>query len=238
MIQFLLIIIFASLLVCLATQPHIINSKYSTRHDITRKQRASPEANHKCVIAIKFQNQELLLETLMKVSNPESPEYGQYLSRTEISSLISNPAATTAVVSYLRGQGFEDIEVSKYGEFITVQAPISKWEHALSTEFHHFDRVDRKGVGMQPVMRALAMTMPSELVPHVHAIFTTVQMPLPSIYSEPQFTPQSVTTQDIGSLTPQLLKSFCKCTMQINSSISFSLTNLCSFFSISVRFNK
>ena len=126
---------------------------------------------------------ELVDLTLTEVSDPESPKYGQYLSRTEVAELTQNPESAEKVVDYLlKVPGMVSVSATKYHEFIVALAPISVWEKLFSTVFFKVVQAPTKSpntsiLSTKYAFRCLELSPLKELQDHIVTIFNTVQTP-------------------------------------------------------------
>ena len=92
------------------------------RPDINQLGRSNAEFSHKVVIAVRQLNLGLLEALVHNISNPDSKNYGQHQSITEIHALTSNDASTNYIMEYLERtwppKQFT-MEKSFFGDFIT-----------------------------------------------------------------------------------------------------------------------
>ena len=119
-----------------------------------------------------------LTRKLYDVSDPESENYGQHLTRSEVVTMISNPQGRDAVVKYLRLNGATVVSQTIDGDFITASATIDTWERIFDTEFFtfHQTQLNRK---VKEVIRAESYSIPRELKAHVKHVLRVVDIPLP-----------------------------------------------------------
>ena len=187
----------------------------SSRTDIIKKNRVSPDHIHEVIFAIQQKNVDLLTSILHDISDPESENYGEHRTREEIDAISDNPTAHKALLNYLHISGVAVIEQSLSREFITVQAPISFWEKELNTEFYVFHHTDSSET-VKKVARAEHYSVPRELHEHVAAVFHTVQMPM-AIWSSPVRRPVNSQVRNnsnihakavTGFVTPTLLNKY------------------------------
>ena len=71
----------------------------SSRTDLTKTSRASPDHIHEVVFAIQGNRMDDLTELLHDISDPNSENYGQHMTRAEIEQINSNSAARDIVES-------------------------------------------------------------------------------------------------------------------------------------------
>lgn len=150
----------------------------TSRTDLTKKSRASSDHIHEVIFAIQGNGLDDLTETLHDISDPNSDNYGQHMTRAQIEQISANPTARDIVLAHMREAGAQVISVSAYGEYITAQAPISVWEKTFDTEFFAFDHTHTLGSEPIEVIRAEKYSVPASLHEHLAYVFHTVQMPL------------------------------------------------------------
>lgn len=82
-------------------------------------------------------------------STPQSPKYRSWLTRDQISHLLTPPPlSVSTVVSYLKSFGISDsnIKVSRYGHLIRVKIPAKVAENMLGTTFARFRSESQRDV--------------------------------------------------------------------------------------------
>ena len=212
-----LVVLAVVLAVCSAADFQVMGeAKLARRRDLSQGARASPSQTHEVVFSVKRRNLDKLKSIVDGVSYPSSPSYGQYLSRSELAELTTDPVATGLVVEYLKSHPeINIVKQTRFGEFVTASAPISTWEAMFDTTFFEINRVDSKGQSVAPVSRALKYSVPSVLAPHLFAVLNTVQMP-PRLKARkmsrkklevPNANPSII---EFGSVTPALINQFCE----------------------------
>jgi len=149
------------------------NSKRRDDFKILQDVNADRDVSHEIVIATRQLNIETLERIVHQVSDPFSPEYGQYLSREDVGKLTSNRAALDAVKNYLEANDVLDYHQTLYGEYIKASAPRRKWEELFSTKFKAFKHISSETI----VFRSSSYTLDSSLVDHVIAVSNLVDLP-------------------------------------------------------------
>ncbi|KAJ7644369.1 subtilisin-like protein [Roridomyces roridus] len=111
-----------------------------------------------------------LEETLFAVSTPGSDLYGQHLSLEEAKAFMEPTTdSLNAVTAWLDSHGLQATVISPYGEWLSVQVPVSKANAMLDANFDTFTHVE---TGTQ-VIRTLAYSLPAELHAHIEALHPT-----------------------------------------------------------------
>lgn len=160
-------------------------ARLSSRTDLLRRHRMHHDYTHEVTFVIKQRNMEQLTEILRDVSNPISVNYGQHMTKKDISAMTSNLEAHTAVERYLYSIGATVISDTLSSEYIRASASISVWEETFDTTFFEFHQTHLNGdTGI--FVRAEKYSIPTVLDCHVESVFNTIQMPYRLIGSLPQ----------------------------------------------------
>lgn len=120
---------------------------------------ATQEHTVKAQIGLKQNNIKALQAKLMDISNPDSKNYGKWMSKEEIDALVAPSADNVkAVKSWLAGAGITEVSqpTSDYIEFVV---PVSKLETLLNTKYEAYHH---KATG-QVAARTLKYSVPKSL---------------------------------------------------------------------------
>ncbi|KAJ6536611.1 family S53 protease-like protein [Mycena vulgaris] len=111
-----------------------------------------------------------LEETLYAVSTPGSALYGQHLTLEEAKAFMEPSAESLAAVTeWLDSHGLKATVASPYGEWLTVNVPVSKANEMLDANYETFTHLE---TGKQ-IFRTLAYSLPAELHAHIEAMHPT-----------------------------------------------------------------
>lgn len=122
-------------------------------------------------------------------SSPNSPNYLKWMTYDEVTSLVANEQSHDAVVQWFKANNLSVQWTSRRKDYLRVQGTISQWESLLKTEFHAYldeslpERVaDLRGDPLhmeshRVFHRSKSYSLPEEMLPHITAIFNTVQAP-------------------------------------------------------------
>ncbi len=70
--------------------------------------------------------------TLLAVSDPDSPRYGQHLSNAEVHALVApTPECAAVVASFLSSSGIDGDAVTPNGDFVTATATVAQADALL-----------------------------------------------------------------------------------------------------------
>jgi tripeptidyl-peptidase I len=149
-----------------------------SRDDLHRRSRVDFNYVHEVIFMIHPKDIGELTRKLYDVSDPESENYGQHLTRSEVVTMISNPQGRDAVVKYLVLNGATVVSQTIDGDFITASATIDTWERIFDTEFFtfHQTQLNRK---VKEVIRAESYSIPRELKAHIKHVLRVVDIPFP-----------------------------------------------------------
>jgi len=87
--------------------------------------------------AVKQQNIEKLQEELMRVSDPDSPSYGEHLTNEEVHKLVAPKSEhIAAVLNFLESHGVQGISATPNSDQITAAVSVATAEKMLSAQYH------------------------------------------------------------------------------------------------------
>ncbi|KAF4983604.1 hypothetical protein FZEAL_1013 [Fusarium zealandicum] len=90
-------------------------------------------------IALSIQNVDLGVETLLRLSDPASPAYGQYMSAKEVSRMFEpKPSAVFGALKWLEDSGIDQsyVSFSHGGSHLSLDLPIQQAAQLLQTTFY------------------------------------------------------------------------------------------------------
>lgn len=123
--------------------------------------KAGKDTMIKAQIGLKQSNIEGLQAKLLDVSNPESSNYGKWLSKEEVAKYTAPPKGNAeAIKSWLNAHGIKDIE-QPTNDWIGFTVPVSTMEKLLGTEYEWF--VPKDGRVGQGIPRTKSYSVPKEL---------------------------------------------------------------------------
>ncbi|CAO2653241.1 Nn.00g026520.m01.CDS01 [Neocucurbitaria sp. VM-36] len=124
-------------------------------------------------IAVRSENRDLFERTLLEVSTPSHPRYGQHLKRDELKDLIKPRAeSTSAVLSWLESSGVESRDIHNDGEWINFYAPVKRAEEMMGTSFKTYQSEVRPAIKK---IRSLSYSVPNEVRSHIDMIQPTTR---------------------------------------------------------------
>jgi tripeptidyl-peptidase-1 len=127
-------------------------------------------------IALRVQDTNLAVETLLRISDPASPEYGQYLSATEVARLFKpNDNAIPGVLKWLSDSGIDQsyISFSYGGSHLSLYLPTQKAALLLQTTFYHQIHPETR----QERIACQYYHIPQPLTESIDYILTTTSIP-------------------------------------------------------------
>jgi tripeptidyl-peptidase-1 len=118
-------------------------------------------------------NHDLFDQTLMEISTPSHPRYGQHLKRDELKELVKPRAESTdAVLSWLKESGVASKDIENDGEWINFVAPVSTAEKMMATTFKTYQNSAREDIKR---IRALQYSVPVNVREHIDMIQPTTR---------------------------------------------------------------
>ena len=149
----------------------------SSRTDLHKIGRPDDSYLHEVIFVIQSRNVDELTRIVDDVSDPESMNYGQHMTREQVVDLTSNPESSAVVSAYLHANGAAIMSVTPGEEFVTAQAPISVWERLFKTRFYVIKQTHLDGDSTEAV-RAEEYWLSNEIHSHVICVINTVEMPI------------------------------------------------------------
>eukprot|EP00029_Vermamoeba_vermiformis_P011464 TRINITY_DN630_c0_g1_i1.p1 TRINITY_DN630_c0_g1~~TRINITY_DN630_c0_g1_i1.p1 ORF type:complete len:572 (+),score=192.55 TRINITY_DN630_c0_g1_i1:26-1717(+) len=138
-----------------------------TQHHVPAGWRSIEKINTKqdlhLIIALKQRNVDRLMEIFNAVSDPNSKEYGKFLTIDEIHSLVAPaPHAVDAVVSWLKQNNAKSVQHKN--DFLEVVIDVLDANKMLACEFHRFEH---GASGKRLIRSATPYSVPSDLAQHI-----------------------------------------------------------------------
>ncbi|KAJ7684326.1 subtilisin-like protein [Mycena polygramma] len=117
-----------------------------------------------------------LESALNAASFPDSPLYGQWLTKEEVEAFARPTAETTAAVTeWLSANGVESTTLTPAGDWISFAVPVSKANQMLRAEFSVFTHLDS---GKESI-RTLEYSLPAELSSQINLVAPTTSFSRP-----------------------------------------------------------
>lgn len=158
-----------------SARPSAKRTAYSVkeRHHVPRSWTkigpASKRDTLQLAIGLKQQNEGVIEQHLMEVSDPEHERYGQHLSHEEVNAIVApSEEALEAVQSWLADHGITDWVHNHAKDMIHCSIPIEKAERLLDTEYHVYKHEDGSEIN-----RAPEWSLPEFLHEHVDIVQPT-----------------------------------------------------------------
>ncbi|KAL8191487.1 UNVERIFIED_CONTAM: polynucleotide 3'-phosphatase [Gekko kuhli] len=129
--------------------------------------RVAPSEVLSLTLALRQQQVGRLAELVERLSAPDSPQYGQFLTLEEVRALVKPSSLTTGTVQkWLEAHGVQDCQAVHTGDFLQCQMPTRVAEQLLpGAQFHRYGNGERSAV-RSPSPYAL----PEELAEHVEFV--------------------------------------------------------------------
>ena len=135
------------------------------------------------MFAVKQQNLQLLHDTLMDVSTPTSPKYGQHLSNERVQALTApKPADLATVRSFLSSRGHSVRAATPNSDVLSVEVTIEEAEALLSAKYHQYKHA-RTGATVhralhgyhlpEAVAKAIDLVAPTDHLPGTRLLNTS-----------------------------------------------------------------
>ncbi|EIW56150.1 family S53 protease [Trametes versicolor FP-101664 SS1] len=132
---------------------------------------APPDTVLNLRLALVQGNFSALEKALMDVSTPDSPLYGQHLSKEEVAALVApKPETVAAVNTWLSENGIQASKASFAGDWLKFSIPVSKANALLGTTFSVFNHT----ASGRTSIRTLNYSIPADLKGHIDLIHPTI----------------------------------------------------------------
>ncbi|KAI9699722.1 MAG: vesicle formation at the endoplasmic reticulum [Candelina mexicana] len=123
-------------------------------------------------IAVRQPNLRHFEHTLLDLSDPSHPNYGQHLTRGNLKSLLRPSAETTdAILFWMATGGVPDPDIENDGDWINFHANVSQVEKLLNTRFFYY----RNSATGTDRLRTLKYSVPRQLHQHIVMIQPTTR---------------------------------------------------------------
>ena len=124
----------------------------------TKGSRAPSSQLHTVVFAVKKYGINQLRDILDDISDPYSLNYGNHLTREEVTKLTINIEGSNHLLLFLRNLSSVDghveiISTTNNMDYITARAPVKLWERILNAElyqFHSKNEIKLEGLTLNP----------------------------------------------------------------------------------------
>jgi tripeptidyl-peptidase I len=125
-------------------------------------------------IGLAQQNLHLIEEVLLNVSHPDSPNYGNHWTATDIRNTFRPSALSTqAVQEWLTSEEIAPsrISLSQSGAWVEANISVAEAERLLKTEYHVYNHVP---TGVEHILCGGGYHLPEHVVEHVDLILPTL----------------------------------------------------------------
>lgn len=157
--------------------------------------RGNPAALMEVIVALKNQNMDRLNAEIMAVSNPDSPRYGEHLTKDEVTELTTADAESQDLVAaWLTTAGFALTKAPR-GDRFTFRASVAEVEQLFSTTVHEYIHEERS------VLQAGDLHVPVEVAPRLGSVVGVHGTPYKRSHVESSSKPIGV-----PDITPTVLK--------------------------------
>lgn len=189
----------------------------------TRLRDASKDQPFTLRIALHQPNLDALADTLFAVSDPQSPMYGNHLSRDEVNQMMKPPRETArAVLGWLEESGLLSGDIFDEGDWIVVKTNAGQVNKLLDTQLGIYQRDDVVKI------RALEYSVPAHIAEHVRMISPMIRfghpksmrstihsveqgIPIEELYTVPfQGSALTLNASCNSSITPDCLRALYK----------------------------
>jgi tripeptidyl-peptidase-1 len=161
------------LAVCVSAR-HVLYNRRGTPKSFDKGGRAHASGSLHFTIALKQRNMDVLENIFHAVSNPQSAEYQNFLTPTQVMEMVAPTSQDhDAVVEWLHSFGI--FQVESLGDGLVVDATVAQVEELLHTKFYKF----YPQAGGSAVVRAFGeYSIPHAMVPLIQAFEGITDFPI------------------------------------------------------------
>lgn len=137
--------------------------------------RAAQSHKLELTFGVRQRNTHRLEAELMRVSDPDSKDYGKHLSHEQVHAIIAPaPEDIAAVEAFIRSNGGVPKRVTPSGDFITADVTVAQAEKMLAAEYHQYTHPSTSAT----VHRATAgYSLPDDVAAAVDLVAPTTHLP-------------------------------------------------------------
>lgn len=164
-------------------------------------------------VAVKQQNTDKLESTLFAVSDPDSPRFGQHLSKEEVDALVApKPESIARVLGWLASTGdidvAADVTATDNSDMLTVRTTVGVAEKLLHAEYFVYTHVTMKDLEIVR-LGGSSYSVPTEVAPHIDFVGPSLRFPLPQMVRRVDLT-DGMGDDEFGGVTPDFLRKLYK----------------------------
>ncbi|KAI0788230.1 subtilisin-like protein [Fomes fomentarius] len=143
---------------------------------------ASPGSSIELTLGLPPSNVEGLHAALLDVSDPDSPNYGKYLSKSEVEAFVApTPESVKVITDWLSKTNIKPKVVSPSGDMLRVDVSVQAANALLAANYTEFEDQTTN----QTIVRTLSYSLPADVQKHLQFIYPTTQFFGPLIPSKP-----------------------------------------------------
>eukprot|EP01090_Pellita_catalonica_P018605 TRINITY_DN6064_c0_g2_i1.p1 TRINITY_DN6064_c0_g2~~TRINITY_DN6064_c0_g2_i1.p1 ORF type:complete len:541 (+),score=103.79 TRINITY_DN6064_c0_g2_i1:136-1623(+) len=128
-------------------------------------------------MAVRQQNLDKFNEMFWKITNPQDPLYGEYLTSEELTDMIGPDCAVVdKLLTWLEGQGIEDAQVSQNKDFIHFSASVEQVSNAFAVKMYVYKNSQ---TGKEIIRTTLPYSVPEEFGDYIDFVVGIKSFPIP-----------------------------------------------------------
>jgi len=163
-----------ALALCASIDAKLLAKRSSVPKGWTRTARAMDLTRVKFIVALQQRNLDTLEKTFWAVSDPESPQYQQFMSISEILSIVAPSKKDHDTVSKWLTKGGATI-IKDMGDALEAHMSVHAAEKLFSTAFYQYRHED----GRRVIRQWGEMSIPSHLDHLIHMVSGLTEFPVP-----------------------------------------------------------
>lgn len=120
---------------------------------------ASPHAQVTVGFVIHQNNLDIIDYIFESVSEPSSPEYGQYLTKDQVRELTFDLESVSRTIEFLTAHGFSEIEGTSDGDYVKAKVSVAKASELFGATFYEYGHSARN----QTIFKTESFSTPEDL---------------------------------------------------------------------------
>ncbi|KAF8492103.1 tripeptidyl peptidase A [Gautieria morchelliformis] len=151
---------------------HALKETFTPAKEWVKRRPAPPDHDLTLRISLKQPNFNKLEEHLYAVSDPESPRYGQHLSKEQVQELVAPSShGLSAVNDWLASMGFDvnGLVRSPSMDWLKIETTVKLAEEMLNTTYHVWDNIKTGDT----LVRTTSWSVPEHLHEHIDLVHPT-----------------------------------------------------------------
>jgi len=156
--------------------------EFTTKPNWNEIGRSAPWKPITLSFAVKQQNVDLLIETLMAVSTPSNDRYGDFLSKDQVFNMLTpKQESINAVKTWIKSMNIDTNDIISHtpnSDILKVKTTISVAESLLNCSYYDYQSIINPDIIVSRVRIGEDYHVPSYIAPHLDLVLPTLRFPI------------------------------------------------------------